>query len=117
LNSIFRKLADPVVDFVKMDQKISVLDENELKLVHDILLHASMMDSQVDFALSSHELSIITSYTYLLCQKCNHYYHLFPVISEKRDEVKQLRLSLIFIIKRKLEVLFDIIGMPVPERM
>lgn len=117
LNSIFRKMGDPVLDLKKIELDMSVLDENELKLFHEILLHVSSMDNQIDFALDSHELSVVTSFTYALCQKCNHYYHQFPIISEKSDERKMLRLSLIFIIKKKLEVLFDLIGIPVPERM
>lgn len=117
LNSIFKKLDNPAELSTPGTQDIDLLDGNELPIYHELLLQMSLLDSQVEFALESNELSVITSYTYGLCQKCNHYYHRYSILAEKNPEIKQLRLSLINLIREKLLVLFEIIGIPVPERM
>jgi arginyl-tRNA synthetase len=71
----------------------------------------------VELALENHEPSVITTYTHTLCQKFNHYFHKFPVIAEENEQKKQLRLQLILLLKRTLEKLFTIMGIPVPEMM
>ena len=117
LNSIFRKLGAAAEENDPLGRDIDLLDQNELSVYHELLLQISLLDSQVEFALESSELSVITSYTYGLCQKCNHYYHHFSILAEKDPKIKRLRLNLIGLIRRKLQVLFEIIGIPVPERM
>jgi arginyl-tRNA synthetase len=52
-----------------------------------------------------------------LCQKFNHYYHLFPVLAEKDPAIRDLRLTLILLFKDKVEKLLHIIGITVPARM
>jgi arginyl-tRNA synthetase len=117
LNSIFKKIGSQADESHLGPPDLDLLDEKELTIYHELLLHISLLDSQIEFALDSSELSVITSYTYVLCQKCNHYYHRFSILAEKNPQVRQLRLSLIGLIRKKLEVLFEIIGIPVPERM
>ena len=117
LNSIFKKIGSQADESHPGPPDLDLLDEKELTIYHELLLHISLLDSQIEFALDSSELSVITSYTYVLCQKCNHYYHQFSILAEKNPRVRQLRLSLIGLIRKKLEVLFEIIGIPVPERM
>jgi arginyl-tRNA synthetase len=117
LNSIFKKLGAAAEENDAAGREIELLDQNELSVYHELLLQISLLDSQVEFALESSELSVITSYTYGLCQKCNHYYHHFSILAEKDPKIKGLRLSLIGLIRKKLLVLFEIIGIPVPERM
>ncbi|MCK4837057.1 MAG: arginine--tRNA ligase, partial [Candidatus Aminicenantes bacterium] len=117
LNSILKKMGDQLVDPDIKELDMELLNEKESGIFYEILLQVSQMDLQIEFAIESKELSVITSYTYSLCQKFNHYYHLFPIISEQRLDIKKLRLSLILLIKKKLEVLFGIIGIPIPERM
>ena len=82
-----------------------------------MLLELSLLETQVDLALGSHELSGITNYTYSLCQKFNHYYHLFPIATEKNPQLQQLRLQLLLVVKKKLEALLGIMGIPIPEKM
>jgi len=75
------------------------------------------METQVELAIKNSEVSVVANYTYTLCQKANHYYHLFPIIAEQNQEIKHIRLSLILLVKNKLEKLFALMGIPVPEKM
>ncbi|MCP5101782.1 MAG: arginine--tRNA ligase, partial [bacterium] len=117
INSILRKLEESggSVDTGKPDS--TVLEKKEYGIFYDILLELSLLETQVELALSQHELSGIANYTYSLCQKFNHFYHLFPIVSEKDEGLKSLRLQLILLLKSKLEKLFNIMGIPIPEKM
>ena len=117
-NSILKKLE--IKDFsidLKNLTDISILSENEFIIYYEILLDLSLIDSQIEFAIFSNELSVIAKYTYSLCQKFNHYYHLFSIISEQNKDLKNLRISLILLLKNKLEKLYYIMGIPIPEKM
>ncbi len=117
-NSILKKLK--IKDFsidLKNLTDISILSENEFKIYYEILLDLSLIDSQIEFAIYSNELSVIAKYTYSLCQKFNHYYHLFSIVSEQNKDLKNLRISLILLLKNKLEKLYYIMGIPIPEKM
>lgn len=117
LKSILRKLGDRFEEPQPDRLDMARLGEKESSEFHEILLHISQMDSQIEFAIENRELSVVTTHAYALCQKFNHYYHIYPVISEKSSDIRTLRLSLILLIKKKLERLLGIIGIPVPERM
>jgi arginyl-tRNA synthetase len=119
LNSILRKLEESGgsadIDGAGLDS--SVLDQKEYDKSYDILLELSLLELQLELALENHELSGITSYTYGLCQKFNNYYHLFPIVAEKDEQLKRLRLQTVLLVKNSLEKLLGIMGIPIPEKM
>ncbi len=115
INSIMKKLNMNTPDLKESD--LSILDEKEFAIVYEILLHLSLIDLQVQFALDSNELSAISNYTYTLCQKFNNYYHNYTIISEENECLKELRIQIIWMIRDRLLKLFRIMGIPVPERM
>lgn len=117
INSILRKLGESGYSIEKREVDSSVLEKEEYDLFYEMLLELSLVEIQLELALSSHELSGITNYTYSLCHKFNHFYHLFPIIAEKNPVLKNLRLRLILLLKAKLETLFFIMGIPIPEKM
>jgi len=130
INSILRKLKereaaqeDQSLDFDEAAYRVnaqldsSVLDKKEYGIMYEILLELSLLENHVQNAIDNHELSGITNYAYSLCQKFNHFYHLFPIISEKNPQLKQLRLQLVLLAKAQLQKLFSIIGIPTPEKM
>ena len=82
-----------------------------------MILNLSLLETQVEYALQNHELSSLAAYAYGLCQKFNHYYHLFPVLAEKDAEIRNLRLSLMLIFKNKVEKLLAVMGIAIPDRM
>ncbi|MCX6582527.1 MAG: arginine--tRNA ligase [Candidatus Aminicenantes bacterium] len=119
INSILRKLKEAgdsdSLEPGALDS--SVLEKKEYDIFYDILLDLSLVELQVELALSQQELSGIANYTYSLCQKFNHFYHLFPIIAEKDIRLKNLRLLLTLAVKAKLEKLFSIMGIPIPAKM
>lgn len=117
INSILRKLADGDAAAAERKLSVAVLEDKEYDILYEILLHVSLLETQVELAIKNSEISIIANYTYTLCQKANHYYHLFPIIAEKNLEIKHIRLSLILLVKNKLEKLLAVMGIPVPEKM
>lgn len=117
INSILRKLEDRDAFTEKRELKLALLEEKEYDILYEILLHVSLLEAQVELAIKNSEVSVIANYTYTLCQKANHYYHLFPIIAEENQEIKHIRLSLILLVKSELEKLLAVMGIPVPEKM
>jgi arginyl-tRNA synthetase len=121
INSILRRMEEQgvPVDVTGADLDLTVLppDGKELSVTYELLLQLSLIDVQVELALQNSELSTIANYTYSLCQKFNHYYHLFPILSEKDPALKKLRIGTVLLVKDRLLKLFNIMGIPVPEKM
>jgi arginyl-tRNA synthetase len=117
INSILKKLEEKggSGEIGRLDS--SLLDKKEYDIFYDLLLELSTLEMHVEEALENHELSGIANYTYSLCQKFNHFYHLFPIVSEANLRIKHLRLQLLFLVKAHLEKLFAIMGIPIPEKM
>jgi arginyl-tRNA synthetase len=117
LNSILKKAAGAGLVAGKTPGCLTRLDTAERELFWEIILNLSLLETQVEYALADHELSSLAAYAYSLCQKFNHYYHLFPVLAEKDADVRNLRLTLILLFKNKVEKLLQIIGITIPTRM
>jgi len=117
LNSILKKAAGADLVAEKKPGRLMRLDAAEKELYWEIILNLALLETQVEYALANHELSSLAAYAYNLCQKFNHYYHLFPVLAEKDLAIKNLRLTLILLFKDKVEKLLHIIGITIPERM
>jgi len=82
-----------------------------------LILHLSLLEIQVEFALQNHELSSLATFAYGLCQKFNHYYHLFPVLAEPDPVLRSLRLGLVLLFKNKIEAILSLLGIEIPGRM
>jgi arginyl-tRNA synthetase len=117
LNSILKKATGLELGAEKNPDCLTCLEVAEKELYWEIILNLSLLETQVEYALANHELSSLAAYAYGLCQKFNHYYHLFPVLAEKDLAVKNLRLTLILLFKNKVEKLLHIIGITIPEKM
>ncbi|MEI6614276.1 MAG: arginine--tRNA ligase [Chrysiogenales bacterium] len=117
LNSILKKTAAADLAVEKNPGLLTPLEVAEKELYWEIILNLSLLETQVEYALANHELSSLAAYAYSLCQKFNHYYHLFPVLAEKNLAIKNLRLTLILLFKDKVEKLLHILGISIPKRM
>ena len=115
INSIFRKMGEPVV--LQDSPDISILGADETELYFDILLQISLIEIQLEYAIDKREISSIASHSYQLCQKLNQYYHQYPIISEENKDLKDLRIALLIFFRENLSLLFGVMGIPVPERM
>ena len=117
LNSILRKIADYKPALFEEEVDFSLFSEKEADLFYEMLLTASQTEVNLELALKNQEISGIANHIYNLCQKFNHYYHLFPIISEKNQKHKDMRIQLLWVVKDKLEKLLAIMGIPIPARM
>jgi arginyl-tRNA synthetase len=117
LNSILKKAVAADLGAEKKPGRLTRLDAAEKELYWEMILNLALLETQVEYALANHELSSLAAYAYTLCQKFNHYYHLFPVLAEKDLAIKNLRLTLILLFKDKAEKLLHILGITIPERM
>lgn len=117
INSILRKMGDQAIDINSGELDLSVLDQKEYDITYDLLLLLSLTELQVEFAINNREISVIANHTFTVCQKFNHYYHLFPVIAETDHRKKCLRQAVILLVKDRLEKLLGIMGIPIPEKM
>jgi arginyl-tRNA synthetase len=117
LNSILKKTASGDLEALNAPSSLGTLGDKEKELYWEIILSLSQLEIQVEYALANHELSSLATYAYGLCQRFNHYYHLSPVLAEKNNEVRALRLNLMLIFKDKIEKLLAVLGIDIPERM
>ncbi len=117
INSILRKMEDQAIETKPEELDLSILDSKEYDVTYDLLLLLSLLEIQVEFALGGSEISAIANYTFSICQKFNHYYHLFPVIAEADSQKRNLRKTVILLVKDRLEKLLHIMGIPIPPKM
>ena len=117
LNSILKKSSAADLRAASVPGSLQCLEAREKELYWEIILNLSLLELAVEFALQNHELSSLAAYAYGLCQKFNHYYHLFPVLAEKDAGIRNLRLSLMLIFKDKVEKLLTVMGIAIPDRM
>lgn len=118
LNSILNRCPDqPDGIAVPEAGLLDRLEAHELEATWEILLQAYSCECQLELALESREPSMIASFTYSLCQKFNNYYHHFPVLAEPDLDRKRTRLHLLLTVKKTLNRLFQVLGIPVPARM
>jgi arginyl-tRNA synthetase len=117
LNSILRKAAAADLEAAGAIDSLSALPAPERELYWEMLLHLSLLETQVEFALQNHEISSLAAYAYGLCQKFNHYYHLFPMLAEKDPALRALRLGLVLLFRNKVAKLLYLLGIDIPERM
>jgi arginyl-tRNA synthetase len=120
LNSILKKAAAGDAAAAEASEAaggLELLGDREKELYWEMILQLSLLETQVEYALENHELSSLAAYAYGLCQKFNHYYHLFPVLAEKDPAVRSLRLRLVLLFKGQVERLLCLLGIDIPERM
>lgn len=117
LNSILKKAAATDLDAAVGTSSLAPLPEGERDLYWELILHLSQLEIQVEFALQNHELSSLAAYAYSLCQKFNHYYHLFPILAEPDRALRSLRLGLALLLKNKIETILSLLGIDIPGRM
>jgi arginyl-tRNA synthetase len=117
LNSILKKMERLPELPVAAPPGLETLDEAEGDLFWELLLGLAQLEQQVERALNDREPAALAEYAHTLCQKFNHYYHLYPVLAEKDESRRCLRLTILLLFKQRMETLFSILGITVPERM
>jgi len=125
LKSIFRKLEERTgmtEDRVRQaacawDTPLDILSAGEEADFWDLVFYASAFEEEVSHALNSLEFSYLAKFAFNLCQKLNAYYHHYPILAEKNQDLKLLRLIIIHDVRKTLETALILMGIPLPERM
>ncbi len=68
-------------------------------------------------AVDTLELSLLTRHALYLAQTFSSFYHKFPILNEKDDAERQRRAVVAEVFRRTMVQIFDLIGIPTPERM
>ena len=83
----------------------------------DLVLTAATLEEEVLRSVAGLEFSHLAKFAFLLCQKCNGYYHKYPVLAEANADIRAFRLLLLRTVKAQLLAALGLMGIPPPERM
>ena len=125
LDSIFRKLTEREGTSAAAlgamasasPRAFAPLSEEESGGAWDVVSFAAKLDEEIIHSIESLEFSHLAKYTFLLCQKANGCYHKYPVLSEPDQALRATRLMVIYYVRAVLGRAFDLLGVPVPDRM
>ena len=124
LNSIFRKLREregtteeDLSAMAGSGVDLDVLAEKERNDFWDLVFYASRLEADVLRAVGGLEFSHLAKFAFTLSQKCNGYYHQYPILSEENKKVRAVRLLTIRYVRERLRSALVLMGIPQPERM
>jgi len=125
IQSIFRKLKERtkirVENLISLDKidhlTLSTLSPQEEDEMWELIYFASHLDEEVLHSLSTLELSNLAKFTFNLCQKFNAYYHKYPILAEKDEQIQQWRIITIYYLQKTLATALELMGLPLPEKM
>jgi arginyl-tRNA synthetase len=125
LSSIFRKLSDRAGFGNAALQKL--LQEEPILLDHlpekeghdfwDLVLYAAQFEEHVLHSIYSLEFSHLAKFAFNLCQKTNAYYHLYSILGEGDQALRNIRIRTVFYIREILRTALSLMGIPFPEKM
>ena len=124
LNSIFRKLREregtteeDILALAGAGIDLDGLTEKERDDFWDLVFYASRLEADVLRAVGGLEFSHLAKFAFTLSQKCNGYYHQYPILSEENKKVRAVRLLTIRYVRERLRSALVLMGIPQPERM
>jgi len=125
LRSIFRKFQERFgIDYQEFIRTVNLENINLDKLspeesqdFWDLIVYASGLDEEVLRSIAALEFGGLAKFTFNLCQKFNSYYHHYPVLAEKDEQLQTIRLLTIYFIHEILCQALDLMGIKVPEKM
>jgi arginyl-tRNA synthetase len=83
----------------------------------DLILEVAQVGDAVEKATETLELSLIARQALGLAQRFNTLYRLHPILQEENPQLRATRLAMALIFRRGLEILGELLGIPIPERM
>jgi arginyl-tRNA synthetase len=125
LNSIFRKLEakegftrGQLAALMKTESlRLESLPEKEKADFWELVVLASQFEEAVDQSIISLEFAHLAKFAFNLCQKINGYYHLYPILNEKNEDLKQVRLLTVAYVLEVLKKVLNLMGIPLPDKM
>jgi arginyl-tRNA synthetase len=125
-NNIFRKLASEQSDewknqWISIQSKLwdspltrDLLEDHE---IWSLLTSVAQIDQVIAQSIDSLEVAGVAKHAFSLAQQLNLFYHKHHIISESNPETQVFYLTVVDTARRGLLVLFDLLGIEVPERM
>lgn len=83
----------------------------------DLVLGVAQSQELAAKAGETLELSLVARHALDLAQKFNAVYHKHPILHEKDETLRSVRLAATLIFQRGLEAAAELLGVPLPERM
>ncbi len=83
----------------------------------DLVYAVAQTDGRVEAAGETLEISLVARHALDLAQKFNALYHKHPILQEKDDNVRAVRLATTRVFSTGMRALCDLLGLPTPERM
>jgi len=125
LNSIFRKLEDRTgLGQAELEARLGLEDipltrlpETEAGHFWDLILYAAQLEEIILHSIYSLEFSHLAKFTFNLCQKINAYYHLYSILGESDQELKDTRILTVYYVREILRTALSLMGIPLPEKM
>jgi arginyl-tRNA synthetase len=125
INSIFRKLEErecfgqnQIASLIKTKSiGLEGLSSQENDDLWEVVLYASLYEEEILHSIQSLEFSHLAKFAFNLCQKFNTYYHKYSILAEKNEQVKNIRILVIYYVKSILDKILSLMGIPVPDRM
>jgi len=125
LKSIFRKFEEKtgcnsqelLTRVANSQFDLSQLKPEEARDFWELIIYGSLLDEEVLRAIATLEFAGLAKFTFNLCQKINGYYHRYPVLAEKDEELKTFRLKTIYFAHHRLNQALGLLGIQVPDKM
>jgi len=112
INSLIRKAEEQNISITKPKSLVELKDKEKelIKLIYDF---------PYIVASSAEELNpaVIANYCYELSKTFNQFYHEFPILKEKDEDIRQIRLILSKNTSKTLYKGMNLLGIELPDRM
>lgn len=86
---------------------------DEIELLKSISEYQSILKKTADTCMPHH----LCAYSYELTKKFSSFYNSTHILNETNEELKILRLQLVFLFSETLKTCFEILGIQMPEKM
>ncbi len=118
VRNIRRKLAAAgLADDVVPERLAALPEELWSDDLWDLALGAAQIPDKVRAAGETLELSLVARHALDLAQRFNAIYHRHPILHEPDPAIREARLAATLIFARGLDMLCELLGIPIPERM
>jgi arginyl-tRNA synthetase len=95
------------------------LSGEEGDLVWSLVLLMARSDEVVEQAIRSEDVALVAKHAFAVAQAFHSYYQKpkYSVLHAETEDLRACRSLVVLAFARQMEVLLDLLGIPVPERM
>jgi arginyl-tRNA synthetase len=115
------KSLDDVVDEAEAsldpERMTSLLECEDAAELWNLVLHLTRLERVAQQTVSNLEISTLAKYAFSLAQAFNHVYHRYPILKEKDEAERALRILLTHAFRQRFAEVLDLLGIPLPDRM